>query len=169
MPEIKRNTKTELYKLKPKAWIHYFFDSEHLESRLKPIFSFPIILENKDTKESINLNKVSYYLKGIPVYMCRKELPMSIGLEFNNKNDKLVEVGYSNTEMNAILNSTVFNSAFRKNRITADFILLIILSIILAVIFTMLIYSMIVIPSLTQPIIQESKEITSLIKIGVKI
>lgn len=155
MSELKKESKKDLYKIKPKAWLHYFYDSEHLESRLKPMFSTPIILENKETKETVNLTKVSYYLKGIPVYMCRKEMPMSLSLEFNKNNNKLIESGYSTTEFNAILNSTTFNSAFRKNRISSDFILLVILSIILSVCLTMLVYSMIVIPSVQEQILNQ--------------
>ena len=61
-----------------KAYIQYFYDSKHFETRLKPIERIPLVLRLKNYQETFILRKPSYYLNGKPVFQLLRGYPLSI-------------------------------------------------------------------------------------------
>jgi len=96
-----------------KAYVQYFYDSIHLESKLKPIERIPLVLRLSNFQESFILRKPSYYLNGKPVFQLLRGYPLSIQTVLLQENLESTFEILENTDLeqtiikvkNALLNS----------------------------------------------------------------
>ena len=65
-----------------KAYIEFYFDSQHRETILKPLQRIPLVLRIKSLQQSFILNKVDHYLNGKPVYKLIYGYPLSVQSNF---------------------------------------------------------------------------------------
>ena len=80
---IKEAVDTEFNKLFiHKAYIEFYFDSQHRETVLKPLQRIPLVLRIKSLQQSFILNKVDHYLNGKPVYKLIYGYPLSVQSNF---------------------------------------------------------------------------------------
>ena len=80
---IKEAFDTEFNKLfVHKAYIEFYFDSQHREAILKPIQRIPLVLRIKSLQQSFILNKVDHYLHGKPVFKLVYGYPLAIQSNF---------------------------------------------------------------------------------------
>ncbi|TET59450.1 MAG: hypothetical protein E3J52_05830 [Promethearchaeota archaeon] len=80
---IKEAFDTEFNKLfVHKAYIEFYFDSQHREAVLKPIQRIPLVLRIKSLQQSFILNKVDHYLNGKPVYKLIYGYPLAVQSNF---------------------------------------------------------------------------------------
>jgi len=76
---IKEAIDTEFNKMfVHKAYIEFYFDSQHREAILKPIQRIPLVLRIKSLQQSFILNKVDHYLNGKPVYKLIYGYPLAV-------------------------------------------------------------------------------------------
>lgn len=80
---IKEAFDTEFNKLfVHKAYIEFYFDSQHREAILKPIQRIPLVLRIKSLQQSFILNKVDHYLNGKPVFKLVYGYPLAVQSNF---------------------------------------------------------------------------------------
>lgn len=80
---IKEAFDTEFNKLfVHKAYIEFYFDSQHRETVLKPLQRIPLVLRIKSLQQSFILNKVDHYLNGKPVYKLIYGYPLAVQSNF---------------------------------------------------------------------------------------
>lgn len=80
---IKEAFDTEFNKLfVHKAYIEFYFDSQHREAILRPIQRIPLVLRIKSLQQSFILNKVDHYLNGKPVYKLIYGYPLAVQSNF---------------------------------------------------------------------------------------
>jgi len=80
---IKEAFDTEFNKLfVHKAYIEFYFDSQHRETILKPLQRIPLVLRIKSLQQSFILNKVDHYLNGKPVYKLIYGYPLAVQSNF---------------------------------------------------------------------------------------
>jgi len=65
-----------------KAYIEFYFDSQHREAILKPIQRIPLVLRIKSLQQSFILNKIDHYLNGKPVFKLIYGYPLSVQSSF---------------------------------------------------------------------------------------
>lgn len=86
-----------------KAYLHFFFDSEHRESTIIPIQRIPLIVSIKAYQQSFILQKPDYYLNGKPVYKLIDGYPISVQSTFQNVNDTMEIEVFDNLAVNKVV------------------------------------------------------------------
>jgi len=66
-----------------KAYIEFYFDSQHRECILKPLQRIPLVLRIKSLQQSFILNKVDHYLHGKPVFKLIYGYPLAVQSSFS--------------------------------------------------------------------------------------
>ena len=74
-----------------KAYIEFYFDSQHRECILKPLERIPLVLRIKSLQQSFILNKVDHYLHGKPVFKLIYGYPLAVQSSFS-QTTKEVEI-----------------------------------------------------------------------------
>jgi len=65
-----------------KAYIEFYFDSQHRECILKPLERIPLVLRIKSLQQSFILSKVDHYLHGKPVFKLIYGYPLAVQSSF---------------------------------------------------------------------------------------
>ena len=65
-----------------KAYIEFYFDSQHRECILKPLERIPLVLRIKSLQQSFILSKVDHYLHGKPVFKLIYGYPLAVQSNF---------------------------------------------------------------------------------------
>ena len=71
-----------------KAYVEYYYDSQHKETILKPIERIPLVLRIPSFQEAFILRKPNHYLNGKPVFTVIRGYPLSIESDFLQTNKK---------------------------------------------------------------------------------
>jgi len=150
-----------------KGYVLYFYNVEHLESELIPLTSIPPSIMIKKTQELFSTEKIAFFLSGKPVIILKRGSHISVELKFELEKTKgefmdkketkevLKEIGMSSFEQQKLFGSTAFQSVFRKNIISFATLMTVIAISLISVLITMLIYSMIIIPTIEVEYITE--------------
>ena len=81
-----------------KAYIEFYFDSQHREAILKPLRRIPLVLRIKSLQQSFILNKIDHYLNGKPVFKLIYGYPLAVQSSFTQT---LKEVKLEILELNS--------------------------------------------------------------------
>lgn len=74
-----------------RAFVMYFFDSEHKNAKLHPLPQIPSILDVSNTQESFEISKVGMYIDGKPTIILSRGFPHSVELEIDDSNKVIRE------------------------------------------------------------------------------
>lgn len=102
-----------------KGYILYIFDPDKYECRLIEIIDYiKPNMEIRSTKEIFGLDKVGFYIQGLPVFICIKGVPFSMEWESipKEKQEKLKLKDYTASEIASKLNSVYTNRIFSKGQ-----------------------------------------------------
>ena len=130
--DIKEKLESEFNKMfVHKAYVEFYFDSQHRECRLKPLERIPLVLRIKSLQQSFILNKVDHYLNGKPVYKLIYGYPLSVQSSFcqitkettleilNIENEKIEQtlIKVKNVLMNTVDNTVILeiDNIIKKN------------------------------------------------------
>jgi len=89
-----------------KAYIEFYFDSQHREAILKPIQRIPLVLRIKSLQQSFILNKIDHYLNGKPVFKLIYGYPLSVQSSFT-QTTKEVEIEILDLDSEKISNTII--------------------------------------------------------------
>ena len=135
------------------GYVHYFWNTDHLESSLKPIPFISNPLTIKSTQESFLLGKPAYHLDVKPVFICLREIPYSIELELLDGKDRKIEIdgktkllkelNYTPSEIYAKVHSLYHHYWFKSKRLSKTDVIIYILSMLLSILGTSIVFMMI--------------------------
>lgn len=97
-----------------KRLIYYFYDWKTKNAVLYKDTSLQEVWNNEQTEETFSLNEVAFYYEGIPVYFVIRDFNISVGLDFFDDNRKLVEKGYSASDVHAKIQSQYIDRVFKQ-------------------------------------------------------
>ena len=125
------------------GYLIYIWNPEHIECELKPLPTIQPICRLASVNETYQLGKPAMFFNGKPVFIVLRGIPYSIELEFTTNEKeviKLMEKGYSASEIDAKVHSVYTNSIFRNKRWSKMDALVYILSIITTALTTSIIF-----------------------------
>jgi len=121
-----------------KGKIMYFYD----EKNYKTINLYEIPSKIRINDESYNLEqKPSFFENGIPVWIIARDFPVPVRAELMKQKDrlKMVEKGYTASEIDAKIHSIYINTLFRRRIVNIENILLLIFTNLISILSMLLI------------------------------
>lgn len=113
------------------AYIFFFWNIKHMNFRIIGLTEITPLFELRETREMYYLHIPTMSNKGIPIFWLTKGVSLSIELDISNQMDSLITEfkvkGYSPDVIRAMLDSPQFIRIYGKQTISAKFVIMVIL------------------------------------------
>lgn len=113
------------------GYVFFFWNIKHMNFRIIGLTEITPLFELKETNELYYLHIPTMSNKGIPIFWLTKGISLSIELEVSEQMDSVINdfriKGYSPDVIRAMLDSPQFIRIYGKQRISARFIVMVIL------------------------------------------